>query len=108
MQMSAVDEHETGQYEQSKEVDRVDVVEQDRVPQSSHQQTHGSFVQLPGENLILPQEVECVDACFDGHIRGQLRLTNYRLFFSAAEGEPHDIDIPIHSILKIDKKSQAE
>ncbi|XP_063690997.1 myotubularin-related protein 2-like [Bolinopsis microptera] len=108
MQMSTVDEHETGQYEQSKEVDRVDVVEQDRVPQSSHQQAHGSFVQLPGENLTLPQEVECVDACFDGHIRGQLRLTNYRLFFSAAEGEPHDIDIPIHSMLKIDKKSQAE
>ena len=58
--------------------------------------------------LISAQEVECVDACFDGHIRGQLRLTNYRLFFSAAEGEPHDIDIPIHSMLKIDKKSQAE
>ena len=54
------------------------------------------------------QEVECVDACFDGHIRGQLRLTNFRLFFSAAEGEPHDIDIPVHSIHKIDKKSQAE
>ena len=58
--------------------------------------------------LLSVQEVECVDACFDGHIRGQLKLTNYRLFFSAAEGEPHDIDIPIHSILKIDKKSQGE
>ena len=42
-----------GPYEPNKEADRVDAVEQERAPQSSHQQPHGSFVQLPGENVIL-------------------------------------------------------
>jgi len=61
------------------------------------------FTMLMGEENKTSVEVECVDMCSDAPIRGKLKLTNYRIFFSAAEGDPHEIDLPLHSIQKIEK-----
>ena len=107
--MSNNDDGDPGTYESGLETERIDIPSpaEGSIPQSIAPSS-GTFISFPGEETKQVIEVECIDACSDGHIRGKLRLTNYRLFFSAAEGDIHDIDIPIHSILKIEKTGRGE